>query len=182
MAKFYESITPELRAFIEAQHLFFTASATAESRVNLSPKGMDTLRVLDARTVAYLDLTGSGNETAAHLKADGRLTIMVCSFEANPRILRLYGRGRLIFPRDGAWAEMHCLFPTLPGERQIVVLTVESLQTSCGFGVPFYAYAGTRPALVDWAEKKGPLGISEYQRSKNRISIDGLPSDTATVI
>jgi len=201
MAKFYESITPELRTFIEAQHLFFTASATAESRVNLSPKGMDTLRVLDERTVAYLDLTGSGNETAAHLKADGRLTIMVCSFEANPRILRLYGRGRLIFPRDGAWAEMHALFPDLPGERQIgawaemhalfpdlpgerqiVVLAVESLQTSCGFGVPFYAYAGPRPALVDWAEKTGSPGIAEYQWNKNRVSIDGLPSDTATMV
>ena len=178
MAKFYDLLTPELRTFVEAQHLFFTASTAADGRINLSPKGMDTLRVLDEHTVAYLDLTGSGNETAAHLKADGRLTIMVCSFDASPRILRLYGRGRLVFPRDAEWAMLRPHFPDLPGARQIAVLAVESLQTSCGFGVPFYTFEGARSTLVDWAEKKGIDGLADYRRKHNRVSIDGLPNDT----
>ncbi len=136
MAKFYDAITPQLRDFIETQQMFFTASATAESRVNLSPKGIDTLRILDDSTVAYLDLTGSGNETAAHLKADGRLTLMVCSFDQSAMILRLYGRGHLVFPRNAECESLHAHFPALPGERQIVLLDVEAVQTSCGFGVP----------------------------------------------
>lgn len=178
MARFYDFLTPELRTFVAAQHIFFTASAATGSRVNLSPKGMDTLRVLDERTVAYLDLTGSGNETAAHLKADGRLTVMVYSFDANPRVLRLYGRGRLVFPHDAEWTTLRPHFPDLPGVRQIVVLAVESLQTSCGFGVPHYTFASGRAALVDWAEKKGEDGLVDYRRKNNRVSIDGLPNDT----
>jgi hypothetical protein len=178
MAKFYDSITPELRTFIAAQHIFFTASAAASGRVNLSPKGMDTLRVLDERTVAYLDATGSGNETAAHLKADGRLTIMLCSFDAAPAILRLYGRGRLVFPRDPAWVELRPLWGDLPGERQIVVLDVESLQTSCGFGVARYEFKGERLALRDWAEAKGEEALTAYRRKHNRLSIDGFASET----
>lgn len=178
MAKFYSAITPELRSFMEAQHLFFTASATDRSRINLSPKGMDTFRMLDEHTVAYLDLTGSGNETAAHLKHDGRLTIMFCSFDASPRILRLYGQGRLVFPRDAEWAALHSQFPTQAGERQIVVMAVESLQTSCGFGVPLYEYVAERPALRDFAEKKGHEGLVAYRWKNNRVSIDGLASAT----
>lgn len=178
MAKFYEAITPELRSFIEAQHIFFVATAAENSRINLSPKGMNSLRVLDDRTVAYLDLTGSGNETAAHLKADGRITVMFCSFDATPRILRLYGRGRLILKSDPAWSAMVSHFPALPGARQIVVVEVQSVQTSCGFGVPYYEFKGERPALVDWALKKGEDGLEEYRRRHNRLSIDGLPSDT----
>lgn len=178
MAKFYEAITPELRLFIEAQHIFFVATAAENSRINLSPKGMNSLRVLDDRTVAYLDLTGSGNETAAHLKADGRITVMFCSFDATPRILRLYGCGRLILKSDPAWSAMVSHFPALPGARQIVVVEVQSVQTSCGFGVPYYEFKGERPALVDWALKKGEDGLEEYRRRHNRLSIDGLPSDT----
>jgi hypothetical protein len=178
MAKFYNALTPELRSFIEAQHVFFVATVAENSRINLSPKGMDSLRVLDERTVAYLDLTGSGNETAAHLKADGRITLMFCSFDAAPRILRLYGRGRLILKNDPAWSEMIARFPALPGARQIVVMDVHSAQTSCGFGVPFYEFKGERPALIDWALKKGEAGLEEYRRKHNRLSIDGLPSDT----
>jgi hypothetical protein len=178
MAKFYSSITPELRSFIDAQQVFFTASAAANSRINLSPKGMNTLRVLDEQTVAYLDATGSGNETAAHLKADGRLTIMLCSFDAAPRILRLYGQGRLVFPRDAAWAELRAHFDELPGERQIVVLDVESVQTSCGFGVPRYEFKSKRRALQEWAQSKGEEALAEYRRKNNRVSIDGLVSET----
>lgn len=178
MAKFYNSISPELRSFIGAQQIFFTASAAANSRINLSPKGMNTLRVLDEQTVAYLDATGSGNETAAHLKADGRLTIMLCSFDAAPRILRLFGRGRLVFPRDAAWAELRAHFDELPGERQIVVLDVESVQTSCGFGVPRYDFKCNRSALRDWAQSEGEAALAEYRRKNNRVSIDGLESET----
>ncbi len=178
MAKFYNVITPALRDFIEAQQMFFTASATTESRVNLSPKGIDTLRILDDATVAYLDLTGSGNETAAHLKADGRLTIMVCSFGKAAMILRLYGRGRLVFPRDAEWATLHGHFPTLPGERQIVLLDVEAVQTSCGFGVPRYKFVEQRETLPKWAAQQGEAKMEDYRREKNSVSIDGLPSDT----
>lgn len=139
---------------------------------------MDSLRVLDDRTVAYLDLTGSGNETAAHLKADGRITVMFCSFDAAPRILRLYGRGWLILKSEPAWSDMISRFPPLPGARQIVVVEVQSVQTSCGFGVPYYEFKGERPALIDWALKKGEIGLEEYRRKYNRLSIDSLPSDT----
>ena len=178
MAKFYDSITDEVRSFIEEQLVFFTASAAAESRINLSPRGMDTLRVLDAHTLAWLDLTGSGNETAAHIKADGRLTVMLCSFGDKPLILRLYGRGKLVFPRDPAWAELAAHFPPHAGARQIVVLDVQSLQSSCGFGVPVAAAMEPRATLRQWCEKKGEAGLVEYRRGKNRASIDGLPSDT----
>lgn len=176
MAKFYPALTDELKDFIRSQHLFFTATAAAEGRINLSPKGLDTLRILDPQQVAYLDLTGSAAETAAHLKQDGRLTIMLCSFEGEPLILRLYGRGRTITPADGAWQELAAQFPAIPGARQIVVLEIDSLQTSCGFGVPNYHYAGPRDELVRWAEKKGPEGLADYRHEKNRVSIDGLPT------
>lgn len=176
MAKLYPELTAALRAFIADQPVFFTASATPTGHVNVSPKGMDTFRCLDDRTVAYLDLTGSGNETAAHLKADGRLTVMFCAFEGPPTILRLYGRGRIVHPRDEAWAGLHPLFPELPGERQIVVLDVNLVQTSCGFGVPLMDFRAHRPTLVDWAQNKGEDGLLEYRNLKNRESLDGLPT------
>lgn len=178
MARFYDQITPELRAFIERQLVFFTASAAAEGRINLSPKGADTLRVLDERTIAYLDLTGSGNETAAHLKHDGRLTIMLCSFDQKPMILRLYGRGRVVLERDDGWESLRGHFAQLPGTRQIVVLDVESLQTSCGFGVPIAAEMTERPKMREWCEAKGEEGLAEYRRRNNAVSIDGLSNDT----
>ena len=179
MGKQYAQIDSMHREFIERQHIFFTASATAESRVNVSPKGLDSLRVLDDNTVAYLDLTGSGNETAAHLRTDGRLTLMFCAFEGRPQILRLYGHGRRL-PRGSAeYAQiLHSAFANSeqPGARQIVVLDVDLVQTSCGFGVPLFEYAGERSNLIDWAANKGEEGLREYRNRKNSHSIDGLPA------
>ena len=176
MAKFYAELNAELRDFIARQHLFFTATAAAEGRINLSPKGLDSFRCLDARTVAYLDVTGSGNETAAHLRTDGRITLMFCSFETQPVILRLYGQGRVIRPRDSEWHGLSGHFPPLTGTRQIMVISVEAVQTSCGYGVPLFHYQGERGTLVRWAEKKGTQGLLEYWREKNQLSIDGLPT------
>src|SRR4051794_27559530 len=174
MARFYDKLTPDLCDFIRRQHLFFTASAAAEGRVNLSPKGMDTFRILADDAVAYLDLTGSGNETAAHVLRDGRLTVMFCSFDSKPLILRLYGRGRVVRPRDAEWLGLIGDFDELPGQRQIVVMRVESVQTSCGFGVPRYDLLEKRNTLIEWSEKKGTDGIREYWALKNQTSIDGF--------
>jgi hypothetical protein len=176
MAKFYPALTDKLKQFISEQHIFFTATAPTDGRINLSPKGIETFRCLDAHTVAYLNLTGSGNETSAHLIENGRMTIMFCSFQGEPLILRLYGTGQVIHPRDAEWDELIREFKPVPGARQIVKLDVESLQTSCGFGVPTYEYVGDRSKLLDWAEKKGEDGLKDYWEAKNQISIDGLPT------
>ena len=176
MASFKASLTPELIDFINAQPIYFTASAASGTRINLSPKGIDTFRVISPNLVGYLDLTGSGNETSAHIMADGRLTIMFCSFAAKPLILRLYGRGKVIRPDHDEWSKWAALFPHYPGERQIFLLQIESLQTSCGFGVPRMEMIEPRTMLTDWATKKGPEGIADYQRQKNSLSIDGLPT------
>jgi hypothetical protein len=176
MAKFYPALDDKLKAFIARQHVFFVATAPQNGRINLSPKGLDSLRVLDDRRVAYLDLTGSGNETAAHLLADGRMTLMFCAFEGDHLILRLYGQGRTIKPGGPEWATLSPQFPPLPGTRQIILLEIESLQTSCGAGVPLYKYQGEREALLRWVEKKGEQGVRDYQHEKNRVSIDGLPT------
>ncbi|GAB4352523.1 MAG: pyridoxamine 5'-phosphate oxidase family protein [Cyanophyceae cyanobacterium] len=177
MGKFYGEITPPLREFIGRQHLFFTATApSVGGRVNLSPKGADTLRILDDRQVAYLDLTGSGNETAAHLRENGRLTVMFCSFEGPPQILRLYGTGRVVRSRDRDWPDWLRHFDPLPGARQIIVLAVESIQTSCGMGVPLFEHRGDRLDLQRWAEGKGEAGLQDYWTAKNQVSIDGLPT------
>lgn len=179
MAKTYDSITPEMAEWIGQQPLFFVASAplSADGHVNLSPRGLDTFRVLGANEVAYLDLTGSGNETAAHLAENGRITVMFCAFTGKPKILRLYGKGEVILPQTPAWGTLRHHFPTqLPGVRQIVRISVERIQSSCGFGVPLMDYRGQRSELLDWAEKKGPDGIADYQQNKNAVSIDGLPA------
>jgi hypothetical protein len=176
MARFYPALEDRHRDFIAAQKLFFTATGTATSHLNLSPKGMDSLRVLSDTCVAYLDLTGSGNETAAHLAHDGRMTMMWCSFDTDPLILRLYGKGRIIRRQDTEWAEFRHHFPALPGERQIIVLDIESVQTSCGYAVPRMTYQGERETLARWVDKKGPVGLLEYWRDKNQVSIDGLPT------
>jgi len=174
MARFYPELDARHRDFIAAQKLFFTASGTADSRLNLSPKGMDSLRVIHEKRIAYLDLTGSGNETAAHLKHDGRMTLMWCSFDTDPLILRVYGRGHAVRRQDAEWSELRPYFAPLPGERQFIVLDIESVQTSCGYAVPRYAYAGERDTLARWAEKKGTVGLLDYWREKNQLSIDGL--------
>ncbi len=177
MAKFYDTLTPDLQQFIAAQKIFFVATAPQEGRINLSPKGMDSFRCLDERNVGYLDVTGSGNETAAHLAQNGRMTIMFCSFSEKPLILKLYGRGRVIRQQDDAWQEYHAHFPAQPGERQIILLEVDSAQTSCGYGVPVVeGLMRERDTLKNWAEKKGEKGIRDYWLRNNQTSIDGLPT------
>ncbi|HEV7860555.1 MAG TPA: pyridoxamine 5'-phosphate oxidase family protein [Pyrinomonadaceae bacterium] len=176
MAKFYTQLDETLRSFIGEQKIFFTATAPEQGRINLSPKGMDTFRLIDERTVAYLDLTGSGNETAAHLIENGRLTIMFCSFSESPLILRLYGTGRVVRAHDEEWESLHSHFRAMPGERQIIVLHLEAAQTSCGFAVPVYELKEERPMLIEWTMKKGEEGIRDYWKEKNQTSIDGLPT------
>jgi hypothetical protein len=174
MAKFYPELNESLQQFIQAQQLFFTATAADQGHINLSPKGIDTFRCVDHKTVAYLDLTGSGNETAAHLNQNGRMTMMFCSFSEQPLILRLYGQGRAIQPRHSEWTDFYPLFDPTPGERQIIVLAVEMAQTSCGTGVPIYDLRQPRSALITWAENKGKAGLQQYWQDKNQTSIDGL--------
>jgi hypothetical protein len=176
MATFHSELTDTLQAFIAEQQMFFTATAAHTGRINLSPKGIDTFRCLDSRTVAYLDLTGSGNETAALLRADGRITVMFCAFAGNPKILRLYGRGTVVALDSETGRELRSRFPSVPGERHFIVIAIESVQTSCGFAVPLYSYEGQRDTLVTWAERQGEEGVREYRRKNNRVSIDGLPA------
>ena len=177
MARVHDHITPELRAFIEAQPFFFVASAplSGEGHVNLSPKGLDCLRVLSPSRVAYLDLTGSGNETAAHLAENGRVTLMFCAFTGAPRILRLYGRGEVVLPDTPEWAELADLFPIYPGTRQIIVAEISRVQTSCGYAVPLMDLVQQRDTLIRWAEAKGDE-LPRYREQKNARSIDGLPA------
>lgn len=179
MAKQFSSIDDRLRDFIARQHIFFTASAAANSRVNVSPRETLCLRILSPNTAIYLDRTGSGNETSAHMKADGRLTIMFCAMQGPPMILRLYGRGRIIHRSLPEYRELlhgHYAGDEPLGARQIVWLDIDLVQTSCGFGVPLFSYEGERPSLDQWAKAKGPDGIEEYRREKNVLSVDGLPT------
>ncbi|MBP3955527.1 pyridoxamine 5'-phosphate oxidase family protein [Gemmata sp. G18] len=177
MGKTFTEIDDDLRAFIARQHMFFVATAplSADGHVNVSPKGLDTFRVLGPTTVAYLDLTGSGVETIAHLRENGRLTIMFCAFEGRPRILRLYGCGRSVEPGDSDWASVSAVFPDLAGVRSVIVADVSRIADSCGYAVPLYEFAGEREQLTAWADKKGAEGLVRYREQKNRTSIDGLP-------
>lgn len=174
MAQFYDSITPELERFIARQHMFFVATAAQDGRVNVSPKGLDSFRVLGPNRVAWLNGTGSGNETAAHIAAVNRMTLMFCSVEGKPWILRLYGSARMVQPGDADWADLVGLFAPLASARQVFDVTVDEAMTACGFGVPLYEYVGQRDLMHSWAESKGPDGIARYQRQKNARSIDGL--------
>ena len=167
------------RAFIARQPMFFVATAAADARINLSPKGLDGFRVLDAGSIAYLDLAGSGNETHAHLAADGRITLMFCAFEQPALILRLYGRGRAVLPQDADWPALAAAFTLLPGTRQIFVVAVETVQTSCGWGVPEMAVVRERPTLVKYHAGVGPERLLEKLAGRTR-SIDGLPTRSAT--
>ena len=176
MAKFFNEINPEIQAFIAQQKIFFVSTALADGRINLSPKGVDTFRVLDRQTACFLNLTGSANETAAHLAGGGRITFMFCSFEEQPLILRLYGQGGVIHPRDADWATYVDHFPDWPGKRQIIVASIDLVQTSCGYAVPFFAFHGEREQLLNWSEKKGETGIQNYWAQNNQTSIDGLPT------
>lgn len=176
MANVFSEMTLPHQEFIQRQQLFFVATAplAADGHVNMSPKGLDTFRILSPIRVAYLDLTGSGNETSAHISENGRITLMFCSFDHKPLILRLYGRGHVVLPSDTDWIELSSNFEILPGARQIVVVDIHRVQTSCGYGVPMYDYQGQRPTLPTWAQKKGPTGVAEYQLEKGSKSIDGL--------
>jgi pyridoxamine 5'-phosphate oxidase-like protein len=177
MGSLYLEIDEDLRDFIAQQRVFFVASAplAADGHVNLSPKGLDSLRILGPREVAYLDLTGSGIETVAHVRENGRLTLMFCAFEGRPRILRLQGRARVVEPENDEWNRLLDFFPSYASSRSIIVLNVERLADSCGYGVPLYEYAGERSQLVAWADRKGTTGIADYKAQKNSRSIDGLP-------
>ena len=180
--KVYPGITPELADWIQQQPLFFNATAPlgGQGHVNLSPRGLDGLRVIDPNQVVILDFTGSGNETAAHLLENGRITIMLCAFTGAPLILRLYGAGEIILPGDEDWADLRGLFAAdLPGVRQIFRVLVTRVQQSCGEGVPLMDYVGQRDRLLDWARDKGEDGIRQYQKEKNSHSIDGLASPFA---
>lgn len=177
MSKVYDSITDDQHVFIAAQQMFFVATAPLDpdKHVNLSPKGLDCFRVVSPNRVAYLDLTGSGNETSAHLQENGRITLMFCAFTGSPKILRLYGRGEVVLPGSEQWTEMSSLFSDYPGARQIIVAEINRVQTSCGFGVPTYEYVGQRDTLIRWADAKGEAGLETYRREHNGRSIDGLP-------
>ena len=176
MAKFYEKLTSRLQDFIKNQKIFFVATAPEEGRINLSPKGMDSLRVINEKRILWLNVTGSGNETAAHLLENDRITIMMCSFEGAPNILRIYGKGKAIHPSDTKWNDVVGLFPETPGTRQIFDISVESAQTSCGMSIPFLEYKGERDQLNDWAKDKGEDGIQQYWQDRNLTSIDGKPT------
>lgn len=183
MGKVFEQITDEVEKFIRKQHLFFVATAplSAEGHVNLSPKGMDCFRILGTNRVGYLDLTGSGNETSAHIAENGRVTFMFCAFEGSPNIVRLYGVGRTILPTDADWAAWADLFPTYVGIRQIILADIHRVSTSCGYAVPFFDYKGERETLTKYWEAKGETAVPAYQREKNSTSIDGLGTPLGTI-
>ncbi|WBX73737.1 pyridoxamine 5'-phosphate oxidase family protein [Tenacibaculum pacificus] len=174
MGKLNDKITSRVQKFIEAQKVFFVATAPKNGRINLSPKGMDSFRVLSPNRVTWLSVTGSGNETSAHLLVDNRITIMFCAFEGAPNILRLYGTAKEILPKDAEWNELISLFPKLAGTRQIFDVTVETTQNSCGMSIPFYEYKEERNELSNWADEIGQSGIKDYWNKKNKVSIDGL--------
>ena len=176
MGQQFSEISERLRTFIEAQHVYFVGTAARDGRVNISPKGLDSLRVLGPDRVVWLNGTGSGNETAAHLLDVPRMTIMFCSFDAKPLILRLYGTARAIHAGDAEWTDLLALFPPMQGSRNIFVLDIDLVQTSCGFGVPVMDFQADRETMAQWAAKKGADGVAAYQQEKNRISLDGLPT------
>jgi hypothetical protein len=178
VGKLYDHITDDLRKFIEQQHLFFVATAplSAEGHVNLSPKGLDCFRVLSPTRVAYLDLVGSGNETAAHLLENGRITLMFCAFTGAPNILRLYGNGYSVLPDAPEWDELITLFDPPINTRQIIVADIHRVSTACGYAVPLMDYVEDRDTLLKWADRKGEEGLAQYKLEKNQRSIDGLPT------
>ena len=176
MGKQLPHITPVLSEFISRQRMFFVGTAASDGRVNVSPKGMDSLRVLNPNTVAWLNVTGSGNESAAHILENPRMTVMFCAFEGAPMILRLYGKARAVHPRDAEWAELYGLFQPLPGARQIFLLEIDLVQTSCGMAVPLMNFEGQRDDLNKHNGKQSSEEITAYWRKKNTQSIDGFPT------
>lgn len=178
MGKIYDAIDDSLAAFIAEQHLFFVATAplAADGMVNVSPRGLDCFSILDEHTVAWLDLTGSGAETIAHLRENGRVCLMFCSFDARPNILRLHGQGHAVLPGDELFTRMQELHPGHVGARAVIVVKVERVADACGWGVPQMDFVADRDIMRPWAEKKGPDGLTEYREQKNSVSLDGLPA------
>jgi len=177
----WTEIPVDMQRFIANQKVFFVATAPMNERVNVSPKGLDTLRVLSARSVCYLDLTGSGNETAAHVTENGRMTIMFCAFEGEAVILRLYGKAQVIRPETEGWSQLRPLFSDYVGIRQIFQLDIDRVSTSCGWAVPL-AVAGfeERHELLEWSEKQGASGLEDFRQTYNVASIDGLSTGYAS--
>lgn len=172
MAEQFKALTDKHIDFINRQKLFFVGTAGAQGYINVSPKGTDSFRIISPSRVMWLNLTGSGNETAAHVRENGRMTIMFCSFETQPLIMRLYGSARAVHPRDPEWKELYGRFPECAGARQIFELELALVQTSCGFGVPLFRFENERETLKNWIEKTGQIGIEEYWHKKNRVSLD----------
>jgi len=178
MGKLFTGVAGELRAFVEAQHMFFVGSAplSAAGHVNVSPKGLDTLRIIDPATIVYLDHVGSGAETIAHVRENKRIVIMLCAFEGSPRVVRLHGRARVLEPQDDEYVQLRRLFAPEPDGRAIIHISLDRVSDSCGFGVPVYKFERDRSQLPDWAARKGEEGLEKYQIDKNSDSIDGLPA------
>ncbi len=176
MAKQFASLSDRLIEFIHAQKIFFVGTATDDSRVNVSPKGMDSFRILNNNRAIWLNLTGSGNETSAHVQLNPRMTILFCAFDGPPLILRLYGTARVVHKNDADWQALFAHFKPLPGARQIFDLAIDMVQTSCGMAVPYYTHTSDRELLSDWAKKKGDDGLMQYWQEKNQASIDNIPT------
>ncbi|MGJ5643528.1 pyridoxamine 5'-phosphate oxidase family protein [Formosa sp. S-31] len=174
MGKQIEYIPEHIQQFIKKQHIFFVGTAAKDGRVNVSPKGTDSFRVINKNKIIWLNLTGSGNETAAHLLQDNRMTIMFCAFDGKPLILRLYGTAKIFHQRDEQFKNYSSCFPDNIGSRQIIEMDVDLVQTSCGFGVPLMDFKQDRTMLNDWATQKGKQGIENYWQEKNTKSIDGF--------
>ena len=177
MGKVRTTLDEAATRFILEQPMFFVASAPLEAsgHVNVSPKGLNSFCILGPGTVAYLDLTGSGVETIAHIKENGRVVLMFCAFQGVPNILRLHGRGRVVEPHNPEFGALAAKFPAYDSTRSIIVVELTRISDSCGYGVPLMKYEGERPQLFAWARKKGPDGLETYRREKNRRSVDGLP-------
>ena len=181
MSKTCSTLDERLTAFVEQQKIYFVGTAADNGTINVSPKGWDTLRVLSPNRIVWLNMTGSGNETAAHLAQNGRLTMMFCAFEGRPRILRLYGKAVSVHPRDSQWPELDALFNPNPAARQFVDFDIQMVLTSCGFGVPLFDYLGERENMNKWIDSKAELGdvregMENYWKEKNQVSLDGLPT------
>jgi hypothetical protein len=178
MGKTFSEIDEAMRRFVERQHVFFVATAPAgvDGHVNCSPKGLDTFRILGPTAVAYLDYAGSGAETIAHLRENGRIVIMFCAFEGAPKIVRFHGKGEVLEPRHADFASLLPMFDPDPGVRSIIRIELERISDSCGFGVPLLRFEGERTQLATWAEKKGEEGLEKYKEQKNAVSIDGIPA------
>lgn len=177
MGQQYSELSEKHVIFISKQKIYFVGTATDESKVNISPKGMDSFKILDNKTIAWLNVTGSGNETAAHVQTHPRMTIMFASFEDSPVILRLYGDATAVHRNDLEWDALYSQFSPIAGARQIFKLAIEMVQTSCGMSVPLFNYVAEREQLKDWAEKKGEEGIKDYWQQNNQQSIDGIPTN-----